>query len=213
MTSTRSGGPGHRQSAATDIEVVLFDADGVFQRTPPATWHEINAFTPKPDKAAFREAILAAEAACIANGTELDSELVHVLEKWQCSGSVAAFLALWYTIELDLAVLELVGSLRSAGILCCTASNQLRGRAAHMSGTLGLGRRFDREFYAYALGALKPHPDFHRGILSQLGGDPSNPLHRRSCSERRDSACTGDEGPPLPGVCRRRCIADSSRGA
>lgn len=147
---------------------MLLDADGVFQRTPPSVWQDIHAFTPQPDKAAFRAAVLAAEHECVATGIDLETRLPGVLAEWSCTGSVGAFLELWYTIELDPGVLDLVGKLRSQGIVCCIASNQLRGRARRMSETLGLRGHFDHEFYAYALRALKPHPDFYGGILARL---------------------------------------------
>lgn len=163
-------------NGGTDVRVVLLDADGVFQRTPPGVWQEIHALTPRPDKVAFRSAILAAEHECVADGVDLDARLPRVLSEWNCTVSATAFLELWYTIELDPGILEVVATLRSRGIVCCIASNQLRGRAMRMSETLGLRNHFDREFYAYALGALKPHPDFYSGILCHLGIEASRVL-------------------------------------
>lgn len=158
------------------ISVVLLDADGVFQRTPPAVWEEIKAFTTRDDKVGFRNAILEVERGCVYEGADFEKELAIVLREWQGAGTVDDFLRLWYTIEVDGDLLELVSELRSLEVLCCTASNQLRGRAHHMSEILGLRGYFDREFYPYALGALKPDSKFFLGFVHELGVPPSHVL-------------------------------------
>lgn len=154
--------------SAPDIRVLLLDADGVFQRTPPATWSAMYAAVPHPDKEAFRAAVMAVEESCIASGTPFEKALAPTLRAWHYPGEVAAFLAHWHTIELDFGVLGVVAELRAAGIHCCVASNQLAGRAEHMSEVLGVRSYFDREFYGYALGAWKPEPVFFQRALRLL---------------------------------------------
>lgn len=158
------------------VRAVLFDADGVFQRTPASTLRAIEALTDRPDKGAFLQAIWEAEERHIVERTPLFPAWSAILSAWGCTADAAHLQQLWHDIELDHGVLELVAEVRGGGRLACIASNQMESRGIHMSRTLGLTAHFDREFYAYELRCLKPNPGFFYAMTQSLGLAPSQCL-------------------------------------
>ncbi|HEY1709609.1 MAG TPA: HAD-IA family hydrolase [Rhizomicrobium sp.] len=161
------------------IDVVLFDADGVFQR-PPADFLQRLAHTalgnPELDGMPLLSDIFDAEHAALAGQADFAVTLVPVLQKWNAVCDVQAMLEHWHAIDTDHSVLALVSELRRSGVVCAVASNQQSYRAAHMSATLGYAKAFDHEFYSCHLGHAKPAEDYFHAIVRIGGFDPAHTL-------------------------------------
>ncbi len=121
------------------IGVVLFDADGVIQRTA-GDWRE--RFAAMLDDAthldAFVAEIFASERPCLTGAVDFPTQLGEVLRRWHSrthGGTGAARSG--RTSRSTQAVVELIRALRRSGVTCCLASNQQTHRARYMSGELG----------------------------------------------------------------------------
>jgi putative hydrolase of the HAD superfamily len=159
------------------IGAILFDADGVIQRTV-GDWRA--AFAAMLEDAtnldAFIAELFAAERPCLTGAADFPTQLGTVLRRWGSRTTVEEALTVWTNIEVDRAVLERIAALRRAGLMCYLASNQQAHRARYMSSELGYAKLFDREFYSCRLGHAKPDSAYFRSILSQLTLPPDRAL-------------------------------------
>lgn len=146
------------------VEAVLFDADGVLQM-PGAGW--LDEFT-RLGGPRFVVDAFAAEVECLAGGGDLRPRLQRLLDEAGTGGTVDEVLAAWHTIDVDDAVLALVGRLRAAGVTVGLATNQQSYRGAHMRDVLGLDEHFDRSFYSYEVGHAKPSAGYFEHIVADL---------------------------------------------
>jgi putative hydrolase of the HAD superfamily len=96
--------------------------------------------------------------------------------KWNCAGTVDDLLRAWTAIQVDAEVVQLIGTVRASGVLCCLATNQEPFRGRYMSETLDYGAVFDRQFYSCDLGVSKPDPKYFAAILERLGRSPQEVL-------------------------------------
>ena len=160
------------------IRAVLFDADGVIQLAQDylhLRLTEALGRTPE-ERELCMDAIFAAEAPALIGAAAFDEALAPVLRELNAPCDAMTVLELWRAIDSNAAALALVGRLRARGVFCALASNQERNRAEHMSGTLGYGRVFDREFYSCDLGCVKPSAAFFEAIVGHAGLDPARTL-------------------------------------
>lgn len=149
------------------IRAILFDADGVLQRSPrfPAL---IAEFVPPENRREFAQAIFDAEQPCLRGTANFRDNLIALLARWNLESHVDAVVDVFHDIEPDEGVLECVATVRGCGVLCAVASNQQASRAHYMSTQLGYRQRFDHEFYSHAVGAVKPEAEYFLTILSVL---------------------------------------------
>ena len=91
-----------------------------------------------------------------------------LLARWGSPGHVDTFVQASKDIRTDEAVASIVRKLRSDGVVCCLASNQMGYRARYMSESLGYGSLFDREFYSCDIGHKKPGAAYFVAILAAL---------------------------------------------
>lgn len=158
-------------------EVVLFDADGVIQRTA-GNWRERFAamLDDATDLDAFVAEIFASERPCLTGVVDFPTELGEVLRRWRSRTTVEQALSVWTNIEVDREVVELISKLRRSGVKCCLASNQQAHRAHYMSGELGYRSLFDREFYSCRVGHAKPDAAYFQHVLADLRLAPAQAL-------------------------------------
>ncbi|MEO8178258.1 MAG: HAD-IA family hydrolase [Deltaproteobacteria bacterium] len=162
------------------IRAVLFDADGVIQNASrddlPRGLKRILGFVPEPLEA-FLQDVFDAELPALVGQAELVQTLEPVVSKWGAAGTAAALAEAWWcAIEVDAAVLALIGSLRQLGILCALATNQHRFRADYMRATFAYDSVFDHSFYSYQLGCAKPDVRYFQAILASLPFAPAQVL-------------------------------------
>ena len=154
------------------IGVVLFDADGVIQRTA-GDWRA--RFAEMLDDAthldAFVAEIFASERPCLTGAVDFPTQLGEVLRRWRSRTTVEQALTIWTNIEVDKGVVEVISALRRSGVPCCQAH-----RAHYMSGELGYRSLFDREFYSCRIGHAKPDAAYFEHILADLRLAPEQAL-------------------------------------
>ncbi len=151
------------------IQAVIFDADGVLvfpdrfaehlTREHQITRDATQAFW----QGKFHD--------CITGKADLKAVLPPYLEEWGWQGSAEEFMQLWFSVEdaVDVRVLERVKALRSAGFVCCLASNQEPHRAEYMREAMGFSAHFDHLFFSGVLGIKKPEAGFYEAIETALG--------------------------------------------
>ena len=162
------------------IRAVLFDADGVIQNASSADLsarlERILGFVPDPLDV-FTDEVFEAERPALAGQAELIDMLEPIVRKWGAAGSAAALAEAWWcSIEADPAVLALIGRLRQQGMLCALATNQQRFRANYMRETFAYDTLFERSFYSYELGCVKPDVLYFQRILASLPLEPAQIL-------------------------------------
>lgn len=161
--------------STASISTVLFDADGVMQRTAPGWQDELITMIGARDDVdgqEFAKDVQRAEAPTMDGRTDITDALVTVLRRYSVSLRVDDILALWTRITADPSMLVAVQDLRRAGLRCCLATNQQLQRAAWMKANLGYDEVFDEQFYSCDLGLAKPDPAFFTTILDRLGVAP-----------------------------------------
>jgi HAD superfamily hydrolase (TIGR01549 family) len=159
-------------SATDTVSTILFDADGVLQRTAPGWREELISFLgPRAaaDGDAFLYEIFVAEVPTMTGRTDFGEPLAEILHRFGVSASVDEVLAPSTRIIRDAAMLDAVQELRAAGVRCCLATNQQSRRAAFMRANLGYDQTFDEQFYSCDLGLAKPDPDYFTAIVDRLG--------------------------------------------
>ncbi len=151
------------------IDAILFDADGVIQRTR-GNWRELFAamLGRDEDLEMFIKELFAAEKPCLSGAGDFATQLRAVLERWRSPTPVEEALRVWTNIEVHADVIDLIGSLRRSGMPVHLASNQQAHRARYMSDELGYSAVFDREFYSCRVGHAKPDTAYFEHILDEL---------------------------------------------
>ena len=140
---------------------VLFDADGVVQRTPK-NWLSLLE-TLVPDGAVvddFLADVFAAEKPCLTGKKIFRAELDVVLNKWNCNTTSDEAIDIWTMIEPVDSVLELIQQVRSRGTEAGLGTNQQQFRADYMKSELGYIELFDRLFFSCELQFTKPSHRF-----------------------------------------------------
>ena len=171
-----------------DIKVILFDADGVIQKSArafvpslesiaAASQKQTTLFTrlytavgAKPSTAQqFMDDIFTAEKPCMVSSKDFLSVIEKVLSDWEIDIPLDEVLAIWKNIMPYPDVLELIKTLQVKGYSCGLATNQQSYRGKVMQKDLGYDDLFDHNFYSYAMGVMKPNPEYFEYIVSKLG--------------------------------------------
>jgi putative hydrolase of the HAD superfamily len=146
---------------------VLFDADGVLQRPTRDWWGRLTGLVPA-DGDAFVTELMAAERPALVGKVDFPDALTDVLRRWNSTAPLEEALEPWTWFAAEPAVVELIQTLRAAGVGCHLATNQHAFRRAVMQDERGYGTWFDRTFYSCDLGLAKPDPAYFRAILGAL---------------------------------------------
>ena len=188
------------------IEAVLFDADGVLQHQK-TTLHslltDVLSMPPEEVEARYHE-VWEAESPILTGQGSFVETMSDLLVKWGRPGHAEIFMQASKDIRTDEAIAYIVRILRSDGVLCCLASNQMMYRARYMSESLGYSRLFDREFYSCDIGHKKPDAAYFRAILSALELPSERVLfiddHEANVAAALDLGMNAAVFQPAPGV-------------
>jgi putative hydrolase of the HAD superfamily len=155
---------------ASRPRVVLWDADGVLQRTPegqesirPAVEGRVG------DVDGFLVEALEAERPALRGEVRWLDVLPPLLDRWGLADAFDDLVRAWLSIEPVPGPRELVAPLRAGGVSCFLATNQDEHRGRFMRERLGYPDLLDGSFYSYEMGLAKPDPDYFRSILASLG--------------------------------------------
>ena len=160
------------------ISTVLWDADGVLQRTPTGFEESMRpALLGRVDDVdAFMVEAFAAERPALTGDVQWVDVLPGLLERWGIPEAYDELIDVWLTIEEVPGTREIVRSLRAQGIRCCLATNQDVRRGMFMQDELGYGDLLDAAFYSYELRVAKPDPAYFTTILGRLDESPQRVL-------------------------------------
>ena len=151
-------------------QVVLFDADGVVQQTPPGWEAELHATLGSPPQAdQLLLDLFTAELPALAGDEDFAEVVREVLARWGLADRTEDVLAFWTRLELDEDVTALIRELRAAGAACYLATNQHELRRAYMSTSLGYDELLDGQLYSCDLGVAKPDPAYFTAALQRIG--------------------------------------------
>jgi len=161
------------------FDAILFDADGVLQRTDEKWFYAMTALTGTDDEEQverFFGDIMNAELPSLAGQRPFEGPLGEVLTRWKVTTQAAEVLELWHHVDVDRGVVAAVRDLRAEGIRCALATNQHPERAAYMRENLGYDKVFDDLFYSCDLGVAKPDPAYFAEAVRRLGTQPGRTL-------------------------------------
>jgi HAD superfamily hydrolase (TIGR01509 family) len=158
---------------------VLFDADGVLQRTAP--WREDLAEVVETDderNEQLLDDIAKAEGPHTQSGeVDIGHSLTKVLDRYdEVDLPVEAVYDAWNAIEVHEDVLDGVRDLAGRGLVLALTTNQNEPRAAWMRENLPYDELFDAQFYSCEIGLAKPDPDYFRHVLEALDVAPEDAL-------------------------------------
>jgi putative hydrolase of the HAD superfamily len=144
------------------------DADGVTQY-PKAGWlKEMTRLGgPRFVKDAFRH-----EKTTLTGEVDLHELLTGLLERDHRDATADDILEIWYRVELDQFMLDLVDRVRAAGVITAMATNQQSYRGGFMLANLPYADHFDHQFHSFQVGLAKPDPAFFTYIVKTLGVEP-----------------------------------------
>lgn len=158
------------RSPSPTVRAVLFDADGVVQRTKPGWLDEVKRLCGNhEDTEGFLRDVFEAEAPCLLGAGDFEASLSSVLQKWDSSATLSEALDVWTMIEPDAAVLGLLRSLRDNGTMIALATNQQRHRAEFMLNSLGYAHEFDHILCSCFMGHAKPDVQYFSKSVGMLG--------------------------------------------
>jgi len=160
------------------ISTVLWDADGVLQRTPSGFEESMRpALRGRVDDVeGFMAEAFTAERPALTGDVRWLDVLPGLLERWGIPEAYDDLVRVWLTIEAVPGTHEMVRALRAQGIRCCLATNQDVVRGTFMQDDLGYGHLLDEAFYSYEMKVAKPDPAYFTTILARVGEEPERVL-------------------------------------
>ncbi len=168
-----------KRAASDLISTILFDADGVLQRTDDS-WHDslvgLLGDRGDADGELFVAAVQQAERPTMDGRTDIVEAMEQVLRRFTVTADVDDILDVWTKIQPNPDMIAAVLDLRRQGIQCCLATNQQSRRAQWMHVNLPYDEVFDERFYSCELGLAKPDPAYFTTILDRLDVDPASVL-------------------------------------
>ena len=160
--------------AAVELDWVLFDADGVIQRTRPGWMEDLTTWAgSRVDE--FLLAVAAADIACLT-GKDFGAAMREVLRQFEINAPIEDVIDRQFWIEVSPPMLAAVRDVRDLGLRCGLATNQQNLRGAYMRNSLGFEKIFDEQFYSFELGFAKPEAGYFRTILDRINVAPDRVL-------------------------------------
>ncbi|MEW1954500.1 HAD-IA family hydrolase [Terrabacter sp. NPDC080008] len=145
------------------VRAVLWDADGVLQDTPAGTWD-------------LAISVVSQIPAAIT-GAAIDEDRIRaVAADMGLGGHVDEVLSVWWTFDVLQPTLEIVASVRAAGVSCYLATNQDSYRAACMRDRAPYDEILDGAYYSCDIRSAKPSAQFFEHIAADLGLAPEQLL-------------------------------------
>lgn len=149
------------------IRAVLWDADGVLQRTP-GVWEERVGAVIGPDRvAAFADDLWSVSAQALVGEVDFVEHIDLVLDRQQLHELRDAVLATWRDLEAVQEAHDVVARVRHR-VPCYLASNQDNHRARVMREHLRYDDLVDGAFFSCDVGAAKPDERFFTAVVEQL---------------------------------------------
>lgn len=173
------------------MKAILFDVDGVVLEARTEFFSERFAREQGIPKEEVQGFFLGIFKECSFGRADLKEVVVPFLARWKWQGSVEEFLTHWFESEStkDEAVLEVIATLRSKGILCYIATRQEKYRLQYLLEGIGLKKHFDGAFCTCVIGYDKKEPEFYAYILKELGLAPSEVLFFDDTQANVEMAC------------------------
>lgn len=152
----------------TTIRWVLFDADGVLQRSPDG-WRQTLEGLLGDDPDGTLEELFSQEQEQALTGGDFRDLALRILRSHGVDTDLERVLDCWRLLEVDPSMIDRIGELRRSGIRCGLATNQQNVRVEHMRRMPEYEGVFDAEFYSFELGLAKPDPAFFSEIVRRIG--------------------------------------------
>jgi len=152
------------------LRAILFDADGVIQKTAVDYRQALMTLLASRSDEADRlvHEIFSAERPALNGRRNFVDALSELLGRWNLAERVDEVLRIWTSIETDPSMFTAIASLREQGLPCYLATNQEAHRGRHMAETLRYRDLFHGAYYSHVLGVAKPNAEYFRAILTDL---------------------------------------------
>jgi putative hydrolase of the HAD superfamily len=159
----------------TPISWLLFDADGVLQRSPDGWRRTLDGLLGDDPDSTLAE-LFTLEQEQSLTGRDFRELVVSVLRRRGVSADPERVLDCWRLLEVDTSMIGRIRQLRRGGIRCGLATNQQNVRIEHMRSMPEYAGLFDAKFYSAELGLAKPDPAYFAAIVRQLSVAPEDVL-------------------------------------
>jgi putative hydrolase of the HAD superfamily len=147
----------------TFVRGVLWDADGVLQRVPDASWELAVGVVQQLPGALTGAPVTEDPIRFIANRLGVGHEIDTILSVWSA-----------YEVVND--TLDVVSAVRAGGTPCYLATNQDMYRASFMRANPRYRANFDGAFYSCDIGTAKPAAEFFAHVAAAVGLQPAELL-------------------------------------
>ncbi|HLG12437.1 MAG TPA: HAD-IA family hydrolase [Dehalococcoidia bacterium] len=168
--------PRTQNAPMTRIEVVVLDFDGVLNTSMVfGEWLAREHAITREQQGHFFDGLF---ADCNSGDADMLDVLPPFLDQWRWPYTLDAFVEHWFTLDDNLApdVMDVVDSLREAGIPVVLATNQEQHRAEYIRNHPDLAGRFDHRFFSCDLGVAKPDARYFERVADELGRPASELL-------------------------------------
>jgi len=153
------------QRVRTTIRWVLFDADGVLQRSADGWQQRLLELL---GDTMTLEQLFAAEREQTMTGGSFRQLVSDELRRQGVQTDPEVVLDVWRDLIVDEEMTARIGQLREAGLKCALATNQQDVRVAHMRSMPEYDGVFDEAFFSSEVGLAKPDPAFFTRIVERL---------------------------------------------
>lgn len=146
------------------MRALLMDADGVVQY-PRKGWLKEMARLGGPG---FMVEAFSKEVTTLTGQADLRDLLAEMLARRGRQCTADEVLEVWYRIDVDHFMLDLVDRVRAMGVTTALATNQQSYRGRFIQANLPYADHFDRQFHSFEVGLAKPDPGFFTHIVEEL---------------------------------------------
>lgn len=175
MPSVDGVATGRMRHVETTIRWMLFDADGVLQRSPEG-WRRTLTGLLGDDPDGTLEELFTQEQEQSLTGGDFRELVARILHRRRIDTDPERVLDCWRLLEVDASMTDRIRQLRATGIRCGMASNQQNVRVEHMRRMPEYAGVFDGEFYSSELGLAKPDPAYFAEIIRRVDVPPDEVL-------------------------------------
>lgn len=152
----------------TTIKAVVFDGEGMVITSEKFYLNLVRSFG---TKAEIINSFYANEyQLCLLGKANMKKELKPYLDQLGGQQGIEDFLNNWFTSEdkVDPRIIETISELKKKGVKCYLATNQDEYHASYMLEQMSFETIFDKVFFSYQIGYLKPQKEFYEYISAQL---------------------------------------------